>query len=124
MTVTSYAAISGLHVSDAAPTADNDADHGFNKNALWFYTTTGALYLSYSDGPGAADWREIATTIKYPNITSAPQVHVAAADPTVNDDVDLGYAAGDIWINSADAGVFICISAADGAADWDEIAKV
>ena len=54
----------------------------------------------------------------------APKLHVEAGDPTVNDDVDLGYKSGDIWINSGDAGVFICISAGDGAANWDELAKV
>jgi hypothetical protein len=51
------------------------------------------------------------------------RIHSEAGDPTVNDDVDLGYKAGDLWINTADAGVFICISAGDGAADWDELAK-
>ena len=45
-------------------------------------------------------------------------------DPTVNDDLDLGYKCGDLWINTGDAGVFICISAGDGAANWDELAKV
>jgi hypothetical protein len=53
-----------------------------------------------------------------------PRIHSEAGDPTVNDDVDLGYKTGDIWINSADGGVFICISAVDGAANWDEMAKV
>lgn len=53
-----------------------------------------------------------------------PRIHTEAGDPTVNDDVDLGYKAGDIWINTGDAGVFICISAGDGAANWDELAKV
>jgi len=53
-----------------------------------------------------------------------PQIHSEAGDPTVNDDVDLGYKTGDIWINTGDAGVFICISAGDGAANWDELAKV
>ena len=56
-------------------------------------------------------------------VAIVPKIHIEAGDPTVNDDVDLGYKAGDVWINSGDAGVFICISAADGAANWDELAK-
>ena len=53
-----------------------------------------------------------------------PRVYTNTSDPTMNDDVDLGYKPGDIWINTSDAGVFICISNTDGAADWDELAKV
>lgn len=51
------------------------------------------------------------------------RIYASAGDPTVNDDVDLGYKTGDIWINTGDAGVFICIDNSDGAADWDELAK-
>ena len=53
-----------------------------------------------------------------------PKIHSEVGDPTVNDDLDLGYKCGDLWINTGDAGVFICISAGDGAANWDELAKV
>ena len=56
--------------------------------------------------------------------TNQIKINVTAGDPTVNDDVSLGYHEGAIWINSADAGVFICIDPADGSADWDELAKV
>lgn len=56
--------------------------------------------------------------------TFASQVTVTAADPTTDDDITAGYRAGDVWINSSDAGVFILISNAEGAADWDELAKV
>ncbi len=55
---------------------------------------------------------------------TVPRIHSEAGDPAVTDDVDLGYKTGDIWINTGDAGVFICISAGDGVANWDELAKV
>lgn len=124
MTVTaSYAALAGLYIADAAPTVTDDVEHGYTKNSLWFNTTTGGLYLLYTDAVGAADWRNVVTTTQYPNTTSAPKVTATAGDPTVNDDVDLGYASGDIWVNTSDAGVFVCVTAADGAANWDELGK-
>ena len=54
-----------------------------------------------------------------------PKVHVAAGDPDADDDdSNTGgngiFKSGDIWINSGDAGKFLCISAGTGAADWDE----
>jgi len=53
--------------------------------------------------------------------TVFPIVYTDAGDPTVNDDVDLGYKRGDIWINTTDDGTFVCRNNADGAADWIEI---
>ena len=55
------------------------------------------------------------------NISGNAKVYQAAGDPTVNDDVDLGYKRGDLWINTTDDGAFICRNPADGAADWKEI---
>lgn len=57
-----------------------------------------------------------------------PKITVAAGDPDTDDDEsDTGgngiFKSGDIWINSGDAGVFICIDPSEGAADWDEVAK-
>lgn len=42
----------------------------------------------------------------------------ASVDPTVNDDVTLGYEPGSIWINRVDGKAFLCYSNADGAAVW------
>lgn len=50
-----------------------------------------------------------------------PTVKRSTSAPTVNDDEDLGYKSGDIWIDTDDAIVYICLSAANGAADWDRI---
>ena len=58
-----------------------------------------------------------------------PQIHSEAGDPDTDDDeVGTGgngeFKAGDIWIHTGDTGVWICIDASEGAADWDELAKV
>lgn len=42
----------------------------------------------------------------------------AVVDPAVTDDLDLGYKAGDVWINTASGNVFDAVSVADGAAVW------
>ncbi len=48
----------------------------------------------------------------------------ASATPTVNDDVTLGYQAGSVWIKTgAPMRIFLCRSAADGAAVWEEAAS-
>lgn len=40
----------------------------------------------------------------------------ASGAPTVNDDVTAGYTAGSVWIYGS--AIYICVSAADGAASW------
>jgi hypothetical protein len=47
----------------------------------------------------------------------------AEADPTVNDDVTLGYAQGSYWVNATTQSEFYCVSAADGAAVWRPIQR-
>jgi hypothetical protein len=47
----------------------------------------------------------------------------ADADPTVNDDVTLGYAAGSYWVTATTLREFYCVSAADGAAVWRPILR-
>ena len=42
----------------------------------------------------------------------------SASDPTVNSDSTAGYRVGDFWFNSATLNVFVCASAAVGAAVW------
>jgi hypothetical protein len=47
----------------------------------------------------------------------------ADADPTVNDDVTLGYAAGSYWVTATTQREFYCVSATDGAAVWRPILR-
>ena len=124
MTETRYASIAGLEISDTAPAVTDDAESGYNRNTLWFNSTTGALYLSYTDAPGAASWREVVTSTRAPNAIAAPKVNRTAANPTTAADTDAGYAPGSLWINSSDGGVFVCTDAAAAAAVWEEITVV
>lgn len=46
------------------------------------------------------------------------EAHIAAADPTVNDDSSAGYVVGRWWLNSITAVTFICADNSVGAAVW------
>ena len=45
----------------------------------------------------------------------------ATTNPTVTDDVDLGYEVGSTWVNTASGAIFKCVDSTDGAAVWAEI---
>jgi hypothetical protein len=115
--------------ADADPTVNNDgADTAtlgkkFAVGAFWTNATDDSLFVCLDVSTGAAVWLEVIDN----SIVRAGEVYVAAAaDPGVNNDgVDtaaLGkkFAPGAMWINQTDAGVFIAITVATGAADWDE----
>jgi len=42
----------------------------------------------------------------------------ATTDPTVNDDIDDGYAAGSVWLNTTTGVSFVCVDNTAGAAAW------
>lgn len=48
----------------------------------------------------------------------------ATVDPTVNDDVTLGYSEGSPWINTATGFIFALVDPSDGAADWQQVYPV
>lgn len=62
----------------------------------------------------------VTTNVTVARYGAAP-VKVTTSDPTVNDDVDLGYTVGQTWVNTTDGGYFVCLDNSDGAADWNEI---
>lgn len=45
----------------------------------------------------------------------------ATTDPTVNDDVTLGYSEGSPWINTATGFIFVLVDPSQEAADWQQI---
>lgn len=124
MTVTRYAAISGFNVSAAAPTVNDDDEAGYTTNELWFDTTGSGLYLSTSVATGAAAWQQVLTATANATAFAAPKVNSTAGDPGVTNDLDEGYSIGSVWVNTGDGGIFICTSAADGAANWEEVTVV
>jgi hypothetical protein len=96
-----------------APAVTDDSGDGYSIGSLWFDTTAHELYIAETVGVGTATWNLI-----YPQGASA---HEAAVDPTVDDDTDLGYVVGSLWVNSTGHKVFIAESVADGAAVWRQI---
>lgn len=119
--MTQYAALGGINVTTEAPTANDDREHGFNRNALWFNTGTGALYVCVSDALAAADWRQVLTETAAPNAIAAFKNTSTAADPTAAADVDAGYSVGSIWVNTSDGGAFVCVDTTADTAVWSEI---
>lgn len=45
-------------------------------------------------------------------------VHVAAAGPTVDNDIDQGCSVGDFWIDTTNHKLYFCESVANSAAVW------
>ncbi len=52
---------------------------------------------------------------------ASSDVTVQTTNPTVNDDLDRGYLPGHVWVNQTSTSVWIAVSVADGAADWNQI---
>jgi len=52
---------------------------------------------------------------------ASSNVTVQGAAPTVNDDVDRGFLPGHVWIDDTAPGVYIAVTTADGAADWNKV---
>lgn len=48
----------------------------------------------------------------------------ATSDPTVNDDTDLGYAVGSVWVNVATDRMHICADSTANAAVWQALAHI
>lgn len=48
----------------------------------------------------------------------------ATAAPTVDDDVDVGYGPGSVWVDVSNGNVYICTDATDGAAVWIKVTQV
>jgi len=68
---------------------------------------------------GVAERLEVGSELKM-NSHHVPEITPHTSDPTVTDDIDLGYRSGDTWINTSGQKVWVCISNADGAAVWKQ----
>lgn len=80
---------------------------------------------TFNDGEG--DPSNVGTTADGVSEFSARRDHVHAGahlspnDPTVNDDVTLGYTPGFIWIKTATSEAYICVDNSAGAAIWQAV---
>ena len=93
------------------------ADEGGNWNQLrYFRAITGAIP---ADAPGYVTPLDYATSgLRWVEIGASPRHNATNANPTVNDDVTMGYGTRSTWYNTATKRHFRCLSAADGAAVW------
>jgi hypothetical protein len=66
----------------------------------------------YASSTNEKVWKEIVIGSKIKESTSAP---------TVSDDSVAGYSTLDVWLKTSDSTVYICLSAATGAAVWQRI---
>lgn len=76
-----------------------------------------ADFLLPWEGAGASFSNELGLV---PNTALIPRVWEQAGVPGVLNDQSLGYAAGDIWIQSSNT-VWVCVNAATGAAVWKKV---
>jgi hypothetical protein len=95
---------------NADPTPNDDETDGYSVGSQWFRTDRKEVWICLDASAAAAVWRELGT--------GGGSVKVDTVDPTVADDQTEGYDPGDLWLNTADADVFVCVSAATGAAVW------
>lgn len=96
------------------PGVGNDSADGYAVGSFWINTTGGKSWICVSATAGEADWNQIDATTPKNKLN-------ATTDPGVGDDTDDGYSTGSIWINTTTPKAWICISAASGAADWNQI---
>lgn len=95
------------------PSNNDDEGDGYYRGSLWYNTSTEVLYWCKSNATGSAVW--VVATL------GTPRSGVDTIDPTVDDDIDLGYGVGSLWVNTTTPALFICYDASDGAADWQPV---
>jgi hypothetical protein len=92
------------------PTINDDKDSNYIVNDMWVNYVMKRMFVCTDNTIGAAVWDKI-----------QGEIHIDTVDPTINDDVSLGYAVNDMWINRLTKYYFICLSNTEGAADWMDI---
>ena len=93
-----------------APIVSNDFSQGYEVGSMWIDTTANKVYTCVDSTNGAAIWIEQNATILY-NLT-------ATSNPVVTSDANSGYSVNSMWFNNVTRDLFICTSAAAGAATW------
>jgi hypothetical protein len=93
----------------------------------FFTDITDLRWSGYSTSAGVAssvNWSDlIDVPVTFPpDLTITDPLYVrkfdSLVDPTVNDDITIGYLKNDLWHNTASRSYFLCHDNADGAADW------
>lgn len=93
----------------------------FNLSNGHTYTSDGAhLLLSVAAEDIYAMVSVGAMLVEYPGRNN----YYSSRNPHIHDDMSAGYAVGSVWVNQVSGWLFVCESAADGAATWHPQCKV
>jgi hypothetical protein len=99
-----------------------------NDLAMVFHATDNRLYIYRLDADSGA--AEDTPIIIKPDTTAGNKRWIqinylnktdATVAPTVNDDTDVGYDPGSLWVDVTNDNVYICIDATNGAAIWQGV---
>lgn len=99
--------------SSGPPSVNDDIDDEVDVGDLWVDNNANKIYCCADNTSSAAVWTVLAP--------EAGAVTVTTVNPTVNDDVTLGFGVGDQWVNTVTNEAYICVDNTDGAAIWKYI---
>ena len=115
--------------ADRDPTASDDvASHGYCRGQWWVNTTSGAVFVMSGEVAKRAVWEPAvhaavadAVVALTASVAAIPLNNSAAAAPGVSNDSSEGYSAFSQWIDTRGPDVYVCTSAAVGAASWAKV---
>jgi len=107
-------AIKNNLAATAAPAATNDGTQGYQPSSLWIATVGGVsdAYICTSSTTNAATWFQITSSSEAINNLAA------VIAPTSSNDGTQGYSVSSHWFDTSTENLYICTSAATGAATW------
>ncbi len=111
--------VSGPLGNDSAvidPTVDDDIDLGYTVGSHWSNVVLNKTFVCIDNTDGAAIWNQVDAVV-----VTILNNFLATIDPTVDDDIDLGYVIGSHWVNVTLDKTFVCVDNADGAAVWNSV---
>lgn len=112
--IDSHIADASIHFSDLSGFDTDDLSEGITNLYFTEARASDAAPVQSVDGlTGAVDLSGSYEIKRQNNLT-------ATTDPTVNDDNTQGYEPLSRWINTSTGEIWLCISAATGAAKWDQ----
>jgi len=97
------------------PTEIADSSLGYEIGSLWVDINHKHIYQCIDATILQAKWKKLSEALNKLDAVSAP---------TVNDDIQLGYEVGSLWIDTYHEKIYQCISAGLGAAQWKCLTSV